>query len=113
MTAICTVVVRPTKTGSVPRGASDGGSGRPLRVVSASYQGPQEPSAFLARTRADVPVRSSDGQRDHRERGVLVDLADRLAATEVGQRLLDELRASAARGPGRHRTGRRRSPTAA
>ncbi len=28
-------------------------------MASASYQGPQVPSGFLARTRADVPVRSS------------------------------------------------------
>ena len=31
------------------------------------------------------------GQRHHRERGVLVDLADRLAAADAGQRLLREL----------------------
>ena len=32
------------------------------------------------------------GERDHRERGVLMDLADRLAAAEPGQRLLRHLR---------------------
>ena len=51
------MVVRPTNTGSVPRGTAE--SGPTPSSVSASYQGPHEPSAFLARTFAEVPVRSS------------------------------------------------------
>src|SRR4029077_20701595 len=57
VTEICTVVVRPTNTGSVPRGTGE--SGPTPSIVSASYHGPHEPSVFLARTRAVVPVRSS------------------------------------------------------
>ena len=51
------------------------------------------------------------GQRDHRERGVLVDFADRLAAAEPGQRLLGQLRCSADGARHAHPAGRR-SPTA-
>src|SRR5262249_47534880 len=58
VTAICTVVVRPTKTGSVPCGApATGVSGPRPSMASASYQGPQLPSDFLARILAEVPVR--------------------------------------------------------
>src|SRR6185503_4898029 len=57
VTAICTVVVRPTKIGSVPRGCGESGP-TPSRF-SASYQGPHEPSSLRALTRADVPDRSS------------------------------------------------------
>jgi hypothetical protein len=58
VTAICTVVVFPTKTGSVPRTAAF--SSPTPSSGSASYQGPQVPSSFLARTRAEVPVRSAE-----------------------------------------------------
>src|SRR5579884_352246 len=61
VTAICTVVVLPTNTASVPRGPCaipDGWSVPPDSSVSVPYQGPQDPSACLARTRAEVPVKS-------------------------------------------------------
>ena len=56
--AICTVVVLPTKTGSVPRGPPSTVSSELDSRFSVSYQGPHEPSVCLARTRAEVPVRS-------------------------------------------------------
>src|SRR5271166_2910695 len=66
VTAICTVVVVPTNTGSVLRGPSTGlGVIAPLAPVSGAevsysvwYQGPHEPSACFARTRVEVPARS-------------------------------------------------------
>ncbi|OBG67006.1 hypothetical protein [Mycobacterium sp. E3339] len=62
MTAISTVVVVPTNTGSVPRGPSrDPAAVAPSGAAvsySVWYHGPQEPSARLARTRVDVPARS-------------------------------------------------------
>ena len=58
-----TVVVRPTNTGSVPLGLDDS-SPTPSRA-SASYHGPHGPG-FLARTRADVPVRSWRSARPSR-----------------------------------------------
>lgn len=58
VTAICTDVVDPTNTGSVPRGPPCWLSSAFDSRVSAVYHGPQVPSGRLARTRADVPVRS-------------------------------------------------------
>lgn len=58
VTAICTVVVRPTNTGSVPRGP--GVSAPTPSRFSAWYQGPQVPSSWRARTRAEVPRRSGE-----------------------------------------------------
>ena len=66
---------------------------RVVRWIRASPRRTRVPSrrrACLARTRAEVPVRSVAGERDHRERGVLADLADRLAAADAGQRLLGQ-----------------------
>src|SRR5246127_124764 len=73
VTAICTVVVAPTKTGSVLRAPSVGPaawadpatpaplaglrSGAPVSY-SVWYQGPHDPSGRFARTRVEVPARS-------------------------------------------------------
>ena len=58
ITAICTEVVLPTKTGSVPRVASPRYSSEFDSMLLVRYQGPQDPSGRLARIRAEVSLRS-------------------------------------------------------
>src|SRR5271167_541671 len=58
LTEIWTVVVLPTKTGSVPRGPGFERCSPEESSVSVSYHGPHEPSTCRARIRAEVPVRS-------------------------------------------------------
>ena len=103
VTEICTVVVRPTNSGSVPRGAAESGADTFQRLGFV----PRAPRAvgFLGTDLRRGAGQVFGGQRNHRERGVLVDLADGLAAAEPGQRLLSELRRPACRLVGCRRRG--------
>ena len=62
---------------------------RPSRF-SASYQGPQEPSGLLRPHPRRRAAQVRGGQRDERERCVLVNLANRLTAADAGQWLLSQ-----------------------